>query len=108
MKRLFLILAFILMPAIALADWSVTVTWTPSPGPNLANEEVLLDGVMQCDIAVGNPSNCGFTVVSLSNQEVSIVSYNDQGLPSVEYVVGSLLVEPSPATGGIIIITPIP
>jgi hypothetical protein len=90
------------------AGWSITVTWTPSPGPNLSNEKVLLDGAEKCDVAVGNLATCSFTVTDLTNQEVSIVSYNDQNTASAPYVVGSLLIAPAPATGGVILITPAP
>jgi hypothetical protein len=107
--NIFEVLTLILLFAsIACADWSITVTWTPSAGPNLASEKVLLDGAEKCSVAVGNPATCSFTVTDLANQEVSIVSYNDQNTASAPYVVGSLLTAPAPASGGVILITPAP
>ena len=37
MKRLIIILAILMFAVPAMADWSVTVTWTRSVGPNLAS-----------------------------------------------------------------------
>ncbi len=110
MKKIVLtiIMVFLVSVVTAYADWAVTVTWTPSAGPGLANERVLLDDIEKCDVAIGNPATCAFTVTTLTNQEVSIVSYNTSGTASLPYVVGSLLVAPTPATGGVILITPIP
>ena len=111
MKKLFLAVLMVLVFAgIAFADWSVTVTWTPSVGPNLANEKVLLDGAEKCSVDAGQPANCNFTVTDLTGQEVSIVSYNAQGGSSVPYAVGSLveMPNPAPAAGGVITITIVP
>ena len=49
MKKLVLAIASIFISTVALADWEVTVSgWTPSSGPDLAYEDVLMDGVAQC------------------------------------------------------------
>lgn len=90
----------------AFADWSVTVSnWTPSAGPNLSYEEVQLDGAVQCTVNAGDSTTCNFVVPNLTNQEVSIVSFNDQGTASTPHVVGNLLSAPAPASGGVINIT---
>jgi hypothetical protein len=109
MKKIILVvLAIFLNAGVAFADWNITVTWTPSAGPNLASEKLLLDGAEQCTVNAGDPATCSFTVVDLANQEVSVVSYNDQNTASAPYVVGSLLTAPAPASGGVILITPAP
>jgi hypothetical protein len=108
------IIAFLLViftAPVAMADWSVTVSnWTPSAGPNLAYEEVRLDNVVinnpSCqNIPPAGPHSCNFTVTDLTNQEISIVSFNNQGTASAPHIVGNLLSAPAPASGGVINIT---
>lgn len=102
-------LFYFVVVAPALADWSVTVTWTHSVGPNLQNEKVFLDGVEQCNVLGTNPATCNFIVTDLMGQAVSIVSYNTQSTPSDSYDVGTLLVVPAPPSGpGLINITQVP
>ncbi len=108
MKKSLIVLIVLLFASVACADWSVTVTWTPSAGPNLASEKVMLDTVEKCEVIAGDPASCNFVVTTLNNQEVSIVSYNDQGTASAPYVVGNLLATPAPASGGVITITIVP
>jgi hypothetical protein len=72
-------MALMLIPGVARADWSVTLTWTRSAGPNLASESVLLDDVSKCVIAPAAPTLCQFNVPNLSGQVVKVRSFNDQG-----------------------------
>jgi hypothetical protein len=98
---LFTAVAMILAAAPALADWTVTVSnWTKSAGPELAYEEVQLNGQVKCTVAANDPANCNFTVDNLSNQEVRIVSYNTQGTGNPGYIVGALVPMCAPASGG--------
>jgi len=109
MKKLFIALLMVLIAVPALADWSVTVTWTHSVGPNLQNEKVFLDGAEQCDVLGTDPATCNFTVTDLTGQVISIVSYNTQSTPSDPYNMGTLLVVPAPPSGpGLINITQVP
>ena len=111
MKKLFSVLAvgaFLLFAAsMAYADWSVTVTWTRSVGPNLDYEECQLDTVVECTVQETDPTTCTFIVTALAGQEVLIRSYNIQGA-SVDYVIGTLLAVPAPATNGSLTIVYVP
>lgn len=107
-KRLLLVLLMVLMAVPALADWSVTVTWTHSVGPNLQNEKVYLDGAEQCTVLGTDPATCNFTVTDLSGQGVSVIAYNSQGTASASYEMGTLLAVPVAPTSGLISITQIP
>ena len=84
---------------IANADWSVTATWTRSVGPDLDYEECQLDGVVKCTVQETETTTCTFIVTDLSGQEVKIRSYNSQG-GFADYVIGTLLAVPAPATNG--------
>ena len=108
-RKIALLLGIVLLvvPAACLADWSVTVTWTRSTGPNLDYEECQLDDVTQCTVQETDPTSCNFIVTDLTGQEVKIVSYNTQGA-FAEYVVGTLLAVPAPAAGGNITIVYVP
>ena len=109
MKKLFLALAILAMAAgMAYADYSVTVTYDHSTGPNLQNEKIYLDGVEQCDILAASPATCTFIVTDLAGQEVSGQAFNIQSTGSVVYVFGNLLSIPAPPSGGIFTITQIP
>lgn len=107
MKKLFIsvvLVSMFLFAGTALADWSVTTTWTRSPDSNLNYEEVLLDGVMQgCTIDLTDPTTCTFVVEYLNGQVVTVRSYNTQGVYS-DYEVGTLFAVPTPASGGSITI----
>jgi len=106
-KLLMIVLALMFLPTLACADWSVTATWTRSIGPNLDFEECQLDGVTKCTVQETDPTTCTFTVTDLIGQEVKIVSYNVQGA-SVEYVIGTLLDVPAPASGGSLTVVYVP
>ena len=95
MKKL-LLLVFLLVPCTALADWSVTTSWTASVGPGLAYEEVLFDGVSQCSVASGQPTTCNFVVTNLGGS-VLVRSHDGSGnyADTASITVGSM----SPATG---------
>ena len=95
MKKL-LVLVFLLFPCIALADWSVTTSWTASVGPGLAYEEVLLDGVSQCSVSSGQPTTCNFVVTALGGS-VMVRSYDGSGnyADTATITIGGM----SPATG---------
>jgi hypothetical protein len=105
---LVLLVILTICAAPALADWSVTVTWNHSPGPNLQNEKVFLDGSEKCNVLATDPATCNFVVPNLLDQAVSITSYNTQGTESTPYEVGNLLAVPTPASGGVITITIVP
>jgi hypothetical protein len=109
MKRVFILLAVIgmLIPGLALAEWEVTVTWTPSVGPNLDKEEVLLDGQVITSLPANASGSHTFTLVELTGQEVAVRAYNTQGLKNAEdLIIGNCEPIPFPAspTGGAIII----
>lgn len=64
--------------APALADWSVTVTWTRSAGPGLDYEEVLYSGASQCTVDAASATTCNFVTANLGGQVV-VRSFNSQG-----------------------------
>lgn len=98
---LLLVLASLICPVAAMADWSVTVTWTPSVGPDLASEQCLLDGAAQ-PLTSANVSV--FQVPTLSGQAIVIRSTNSQGAYS-ETTPITLSAAPAPATGVMATIT---
>lgn len=104
MKRLLTILLALLFATSAMADWSVTATWTPSPGPDLATEELLLDGVAQ---TCPTPGTCTFTITEPTGQAVVIRSTNNIGGFS-DYALGTLSPVPAPASGGSLVMVWVP
>ena len=88
----------------AYADWSVTVTWTRSVGPNLATESVMLDEVSKCTVLPAAPTSCQFNVASLTGQAVKVRSFNGQGA-FAETAPVLLSAAPAPATGVMINVT---
>jgi hypothetical protein len=97
-------LIVLLMSSAALADWSITTTWTRSVGPNLASEEVRLDGAVKCTINATAPTTCQFNVTAISGQHVTIRSINAQGSYSDTTPI-ALLAVPAPATGVLVNVT---
>ncbi len=98
------ILALALMPLVACADWSITVTWTRSTGPNLASEAVMLDATSKCTITATAPTTCQFNVTNLTGQAVKVRSFNAQGA-FAETAPVMLSAAPAPATGVMVNIT---
>lgn len=96
--------AMAMMPLVARADWSVTVTWTRSVGPNLASEAVMLDTATKCTITATAPTTCQFNVTNLTGQAVKVRSYNAQGA-FAETAPVLLSSAPAPATGVMINVT---
>ena len=87
--------------------WQTTVIWTHSVGPNLAHEDVLLDGVLidaadiisGCtNVLPGDTATCVFKLAQKTGQEISIRSTDDQS-NSTTLLVGSVGVGPNPPTG---------
>lgn len=106
MKKLFIFLPLIMLLSVvpARADWSVTVTWIRSTGPNLASEAVLLDDVSKCSITPSAPTTCQFNVANLTGQSVKVRSTNVQGsFADTAPIV--LSAAPAPATGVMINVT---
>ena len=104
MKKLFLILALICFAATpALADWSMTVTWTRSVGPNLATETVLYSGAEKCSITATAPTSCQFTVPTLGGSVV-VRSVNAQGAFSDTAPI-TVAEQPAPASGVMVNVT---
>ena len=97
MKRLFIILVILMFAAPAMADWSVTVTWTRSVGPNLASESVRYSDVEKCSVAPAAPTTCNFVTPTLGGSVV-VRSQNIQGAFSdtPPLIVSE---QPVPATG---------
>lgn len=84
MKKIYLslfalVLAFCFFVSSSSADWSVTVSWTRSVGPDLDYEECQLDAVVQCTAQETDPTTCNFQVADLTGQLVTIRSFNSQG-----------------------------
>jgi len=97
---LFVLISF----GLAQADWSVTVTWTRSVGPNLASEQCRLDGTVKGTVLPAEPCSCQFNVPALSGQLISIRSINAQGAYS-ETTPIALSPVPAPASGVLINLT---
>jgi hypothetical protein len=102
MKRLLLALSILVFLAVpAMADWQVTVSgWIMSTGPDLAHEDVLMDGVAQCsDILPADNKACVFNIVTKTNQAIVIRSYD--GLANfADFALGNIGSGPNPASGG--------
>jgi hypothetical protein len=104
MKKLFLVFAMVcLIVTPALADWSITVTWTRSAGPDLASEKVLYSGAEKCSITATALTSCQFTVPALGGSVV-VRSINSQGAFSdtAPVVVAD---QPAPASGVMVNVT---
>ena len=103
MKKLLLVLAIVLLAIPACADWSVTVTWTRSPGPNLASEQVFYGADSKCSVNATAPTTCQFSTPTLGGNVV-IRSINAQGAYSetAPIVVAEV---PAPASGVMINVT---
>ena len=97
MKKLLLVLATALLAIPACADWSVTVTWTRSPGPNLASEQVFYGADQKCSVLSTAPTTCQFNTPTLGGSVV-VRSINAQGAYSET---APILVSdvPAPASG---------
>ena len=107
MKKLTMLLAVLAMAAVctpAMADWSVTTTWTRSVGPGLASEQVFLDSAVKCTVLPAAPTTCQFNVATLSGQSIKVRSINAQGSYS-ETTPVILSAVPAPPTGLLINIT---
>ena len=105
-KMFFMVLAIVLLfPAVAMADWEVTVSgWTMSAGPDLAHEQVLSLGADMCgDILPIDGKSCVFTVPSKSNQEIRIRSFDTNG-NYADNIVGNIGGGPNPSSGGTVIV----
>ena len=103
MKKLILVLAIGFFSSMAYADWQVTVSgWTMSAGPDLAYEQVMMDGVAQtgCDnILPGDSKSCVFNVANKTDQLITVRSF-DSGANFADHTIGNLGIGPNPATGG--------
>ena len=103
MKKRFLgfiiqtLIAVLLFAPQAFADWSITVTWTPSIGPELASETVLYDGTERCTVSSGDSATCSFITPDLGGSVV-VRSTNSQGAftETTPVLVSS---QPTPAAG---------
>jgi hypothetical protein len=105
MKKVLLTVLFVFcFTATAMADWSVTVNWTRSIGPNLASEVVFLDAAEKCTVSATDPTSCQFTVPDLIGQQIVIRSINTQGAYS-ETAPVVLSAAPAPASGVLVNIT---
>jgi len=112
MKQIILaVLAIFLFSTTAMADWQVTVSgWTMSVGPDLAYEQVRMDGVAQvgCDnILPADSKSCVFTIPTKTNQEISIRSF-DSGGGYADNIIGNIGSGPNPAAGGSITVIWLP
>jgi type 1 fimbria pilin len=107
MKNLIMAISMLLLSATAAqADWNVSVTWTRSIGPNLANEEVRVDSTVKCNVLPAAPTTCSFVMPTLTGQQLVIRSYNSQGAYSETTPIAlSSLPLPAPATGVVVNIT---
>jgi hypothetical protein len=103
MKKSVLILAVVMLAAPAFADWSVTVTWTRSAGPNLASEKVLYSGVEKCSVAPAGATTCSFITPTLGGSVV-VRSINSQGAFS-ETTPIVVAEQPAPASGVMVNVT---
>lgn len=98
-----LLLCSLLLATPALADWSVTVTWTRSAGPNLDYEEVVYNDNTQCTVQETDPTTCVFVLPALGGN-VLVRSWNDQGA-YVDTVPVTISEVPAPASGIIVNVT---
>jgi hypothetical protein len=97
MRKLLIVIAILLFAVPSFADWSVTVTWTRSTGPNLDYEKVLYSGVEKCTVQETAPTTCNFVTAALGGPVV-IRSTNSQGAFS-ETAPVIVAAQPVPATG---------
>lgn len=88
----------------AFADWSVTVTWTRSAGPNLDHETVMLDATQKCSVPATDPTTCQFNLATISGQSLTVRSYNSQGAYGETSPI-ILSAAPAPASGVMVNIT---
>ena len=102
MKKL-IVLAILLLAVPALADWSITVTWTRSVGPNLASEQVFYGGESKCTVTPPAATSCNFVSPTLGGSVV-VRSTNAQGAYSET---APILVSdvPAPASGVMVNVT---
>ena len=110
MKRLVLALfGVFLFSTVAMADWQVTVSgWTMSVGPDLAYEEVRMDGVSMCtNILPADSKSCAFVITTKSDQEISVRSF-DSGANFADNIIGNIGSGPNPSSGGSITIIWVP
>ena len=110
MKKIFalflIVIATLTITTYACAEWSVTVTWTKSVGPNLAYEEAFYNSVSKCTITPPAATTCNFVIPDLIG-DIWIRSFNYQGaFADTSHV--TLQVLPAPATGVIVNVTFIP
>lgn len=101
---LFVLVCLFACISVAHADWSVTVSWTRSAGPNLDYELVMLDSATQCTVQETAPTTCQFVVPTLTGQAIVIRSTNSQGAYS-ETTPVALSPVPAPAGGVMATIT---
>jgi hypothetical protein len=97
MRKLLIVIAVLLFAVPSFADWSVTVTWTRSTGPNLASEKVLYSGVEKCSVLPAAPTTCNFVTPTLGGSVV-VRSLNTQGAFSDTAPI-ILADQPAPASG---------
>ena len=94
------------LASIAQADWNVSVTWTRSIGPNLANEEVRVDTDVKCNVLPAAPTTCSFVLPELTGQQLVIRSINTQGAYSETTPIPlTSLPVPAPASGVVVNVT---
>jgi len=105
MKKLFSIVALLIVfvAGPVWADWSVTVTWTHSVGPNLAYEQVLYNGAEKCTVQAADPATCNFVIPELGG-DVVLKAFNTQGAFS-ETAPIPISEAPAPPTGVIVNVT---
>lgn len=83
--------------APAIADWSITLTWTHSNGPDLASEAVLYDGVEKSSVLASDLATVSFIVPDLGGSVV-VRSFNSQGAyAETEPIIVNT--QPTPANG---------
>ena len=110
MKLIMAVLAIFLFSTVAMADYSVTMTWTHSINADLKNEKAFMDGVeiLECAVLAADPATCTFIITDLSGQAITMQAFNTQDVGGAIYDVGTLLEIPEPPTGAIFTITFIP
>jgi hypothetical protein len=104
MKKTFMaVLMVLFVSSFAWADWEVTVSgWTMSIGPDLAYEEVRMDGVAKCtNILPADSKACVFIITAKTNQEITIRSF-DSATSYADNTIGNIGTGPNPSTGGTI------
>lgn len=109
MKKLFLLLSLffcLVFAGTALADFQITASWIASTGPDLAYEELQVDGNVIYTAQAGESTAFIWTAAALNGELVTVTSYNSQGVPcETPLVLGNLVsVPPNSATGGSLLI----